>query len=151
MNYRNSLYLFITSTFCWQYFTSLQHLTLQNSVPDPEYIHSEYFFGNCKRKNVILYTHVHLDHMDVLGKIIIRGWIDIIRIPICIILRATSYETDMFRSTAYNFQMCVPRITYCHSKRRFKYHYYEWYLPYNMVGGMNWDLYFYGSPSKEWQ
>ncbi|XP_059051078.1 uncharacterized protein LOC131845931 [Achroia grisella] len=141
----------VSPTFCWQYFTSLHHLTLTNSIPDPQYVHSEYYFGECKRTNNILYTHVHLDHMDVLGKIIIRGWIEVIRIPTCILLRATSYENDMFRSTAFNFQMCVPRITYCHSMKRYKYHYYEWYLPYDMVGGMNWDLYFFGSPSKEWQ
>ncbi|KAG6462333.1 hypothetical protein O3G_MSEX013199 [Manduca sexta] len=67
--------------------------------------------------------------MDVLGKVIIRGWIDIMRIPTCIILRATSHTEDTFRSTSYPFQICVPRITYCHSQKRFKYHYYEWYIP----------------------
>lgn len=80
-----------------------------------------------------------------------QGWLDIKRIPTCIRLRASSYSYDMFRSTAYNFQMCVPRITYCHTHRRYKYFYYEWYIPPDMVGGMNWDIYFYGPPSLFWQ
>lgn len=70
--------------------------------------------------------------------------------PICIILRARSFEVDTFRSTAYKFQMCVPRIAYAHSQRRFVYYFYEWYIPYDLVGGMNWDITFYTPPTLKW-
>lgn len=74
------------------------------------------------------------------------------RIPTCIILRGTAYEEDTFRSTSYPFQMCVPRITYCHTQKRFKYYYYEWYIPNDkFIGGMNWDIIFYGPPNLTWQ
>ncbi|XP_028041381.1 uncharacterized protein LOC114251356 [Bombyx mandarina] len=116
-----------------------------------EHVHSQYIYGDCKRVNQIFYTHVHLDHIEVLGKIIMRGWIEVLRIPTCIILRAVANQEDTFRSTSYPFQICVPRITYCHSQNRFKYFYYEWYIPTEYIGGMDWDIYFYGPPNLEWQ
>ncbi|XP_038207733.1 uncharacterized protein LOC119829335 [Zerene cesonia] len=135
----------------WQYFTSISDLTLIGSDKEPVRMHSQYTYGNCKRRDLKLFAHVHKDHIEILGKVIVRGWLKIIRMPTCIILRATSYEEDLFRSTTYNFQICVPRITYCHSKHRYKYFYYEWYLPLDYIGGMNWDLYFYGPPNLVWQ
>ncbi|PZC78418.1 hypothetical protein B5X24_HaOG202162 [Helicoverpa armigera] len=144
------VFLTATSASCWQFFTSVLDYTLSNSKFDPEHIHSEYYFGDCKRESHIFYTHTHLDHLQILGKVIVRGWIDVPRIPTCILLRGTGFEDDMFRSTTYNFQMCVPRITYCHTHHRFKYHYYEWYLPPDVFGGMNWDIYFFGPPTLDW-
>lgn len=35
-------------------------------------MHSEYTFGNCQEGNIKFFVHVHKDHMDVLGKLIIR-------------------------------------------------------------------------------
>ncbi|XP_026739292.1 uncharacterized protein LOC113502112 [Trichoplusia ni] len=140
-----------TTVSCWQYFTPLKDIVLDNSKLEPQHLHSDYYFGDCKRPSQIFYAHVHLDHMEVLGKIIIRGWLDLKRIPTCIILRSTAYAYDLLRSTTYNFQFCVPRITYCHTHKRHKYYYYEWYLPMDVVGGMNWDIYFYGPPNVEWQ
>ncbi|XP_032526757.1 uncharacterized protein LOC116777359 [Danaus plexippus] len=136
---------------CWKYFTSLSDLTLTGSDKDFDVMHSEYTFGNCQEGNIKFFVHVHKDHMDVLGKLIIREWLNIRRIPTCIVLRATSFEIDMFRSTAYAFQICIPRITYCHSQKRFKYFYYEWYIPKEMIGGMNWDIYFYGPEGVVYQ
>ncbi|KAI8438706.1 hypothetical protein MSG28_011119 [Choristoneura fumiferana] len=121
-------------------------------LPPSDVTHSEYYFGKCrKEEGYVFYSHTHLDHMEVLGKIIVRGWVDVPRIPTCIVLRATSHPEDMLRSTSHNFQMCVPRITYCHSHERIKYYYFEWYLPEDMEGGMNWDIYFYGPPSLYWE
>ncbi|XP_041975771.1 uncharacterized protein LOC121730698 [Aricia agestis] len=142
---------FASSGTCWQYFTSLSDITLMGSPQQEMVIHSDYTFGDCKRPDIRLYAHVHKGHMDVLGKIIIREWLKIPRIPTCIVLRARSFEEDLFRSTAYNFQMCVPRIVYCHSRKRFKYFFYEWYIPTDMVGGMDWDIYFYGPIAMDWQ
>ncbi|XP_063823008.1 uncharacterized protein LOC135072911 [Ostrinia nubilalis] len=140
-----------TPTSAWQYFTEFKDLVMYGTKLEPKHIHSEYIYGDCNRKDIIFYTHVHIDHMQVLGKLIVRGWIETLRIPVCILLRAMSYEYDLFRSTAYNFQICVPRITYCHSRRRFKYFYYEWYIPMDMIGGMDWDIYFYGPSTQIWQ
>ncbi|XP_035453058.1 uncharacterized protein LOC118278093 [Spodoptera frugiperda] len=145
------LVLTVSSGSCWQFFTSLSDIKLTNSPEVKEHLHSQYMFGDCREGTVKFYTHTHLDSMQVLGKVIVRGWLDLIRIPTCIILRGYGHEADLYRSTTYNFQMCVPRITYCHTHRRFKYYYYEWYIPLDMSGGMNWDIYFYGPPTAEWQ
>ncbi|XP_013183213.1 uncharacterized protein LOC106129258 [Amyelois transitella] len=114
-------------------------------------LHSEYYFGDCRRSGIRLYTSVHIQNIEVTGKIIIRGWIDVKRIPTCIVLRGYAPNEHLFRSTSYNFQMCAPRISYCHSKRQFRYYYYEWYIPSNYKGGMDWDILFYGPPSLVWQ
>ncbi|KAJ0182412.1 hypothetical protein K1T71_001781 [Dendrolimus kikuchii] len=135
----------------WQFFASLSDFKLYGATPEAEHLHSEYFFGECRRKDKKFLTHVYLDHIDILGKLIVRGWIDVPRIPTCMILRGTTYQEHLFRATAYNFQMCVPRITYCHTGHRFRYYYYEWYIPVDMEGGMNWDIFFYGPTELSWQ
>ncbi|KAL0901369.1 hypothetical protein ABMA27_006646 [Loxostege sticticalis] len=145
------LFVLVNPVFGWQFFTNFRDLTMSGTGLEAKHIHSEYVYGDCRRKDLVFYTHVHIDHMQILGKLIIRGWIEALRIPTCIFLRAMSYEYDLFRSTAYNFQICVPRITYCHSRKRWKYFYYEWYIPMDMVGGMDWDIYFYGPPNLTWQ
>ncbi|XP_063549100.1 uncharacterized protein LOC134756201 [Cydia strobilella] len=135
---------------CWQYFTSFSDWKL-SATPAEEYLHSEYFFGNCfKSQGAVFYTHTSFNHLQLLGKLILRAWIPVPRIPTCIILRATSSLDDLFRYTSYNFQVCVPRITYCHSHTRYKYHFLEWYIPKNFTGGMDWDVYFFGPRSMQW-
>ncbi|CAB3258806.1 unnamed protein product [Arctia plantaginis] len=134
------------------YFETLEDFSpnFTNTKPGDKYIHSEYRYGDCDRPGIKFYTHVHKDSLSILGKLIVRGWLDIRRIPICVILRARSFYYDQLRSTSFPFQFCVPRIAYCHSHKRYRYYYYEWYIPYNFDGGMEWDLYFYGSPSMTW-
>lgn len=56
----------------------------------------------------------------------------------------------MFRTTAYKFQMCTPVITFIYAQDRYRYFYYEWFLPDETLTGVEWDLYFYGPPEKEW-
>ncbi|XP_049868139.1 uncharacterized protein LOC126368286 [Pectinophora gossypiella] len=132
---------------CWQYFTTMEDLKLSNSPPMDQIVHSEYIYGWCNSTDLKFYTHVELNHIDIIGKPIVRGWIQVPQIPTCIRLRALAYEEDTFRSTAYPFQMCVPRITYCHQQIKFAFYYYEWYIPEFMEGGMNWDIFFFG-PEK---
>lgn len=87
---------------------------------------------------------------SVLNQYFFQGWLLIRRIPTCIFMRGKSYDFDMLRTTTYNFQLCVPRITYCHSHQRFKFFYYEWYIPKDYNGGMDWDIYFFGPESLKW-
>lgn len=37
-----------------------------------EYTHSEYYYGDCKRRDIRFLAHVYLDELDVLGKFIVR-------------------------------------------------------------------------------
>ncbi|RVE48146.1 hypothetical protein evm_007206 [Chilo suppressalis] len=152
MKYLLTILLTAIPAFGWQFYTSLNDYTLIGTAKTQLHVHSEYYFGHCKPgKGLMFYSHIHKTHMEILGKLIIRGWIEVLRIPTCIILRANSHEYDLMRSSAYNFQFCVPRITYSHSQKRYKYFYYEWYIPEDMVGGMDWDIYFYGPSNIDWQ
>ncbi|CAB3258807.1 unnamed protein product [Arctia plantaginis] len=135
-------------SFCWQMFAEMAHFPKPSY--DPDIVHSVYIYGDCKRRGIILLSHVHKEGIEIVGKLFVRGWLDINRIPTCIILKAYSFTRDLLRDTTENFQICVPRITYCHTHKRYKYYYYEWHIPYFYKGGMNWDLYFYGPPSREW-
>lgn len=80
-----------------------------------------------------------------------QDWLfDTWRIPTCIILRASSYESNAFRLTYYNFEICVPRVTFCYDKKRWNYYYYEWYIPKGITYGSDWDIYFYGPNKSDW-
>ncbi|CAH0695269.1 unnamed protein product [Spodoptera exigua] len=64
--------LTVSSGSCWQFFTSIGDYKLTNSPKTEEHLHSQYMYGDCKLGEVKFYTHVHLDHTSVLGKVIIR-------------------------------------------------------------------------------
>nr|XP_053609750.1 uncharacterized protein LOC128674839 [Plodia interpunctella] len=136
----------------WQYFTRFRDILMAGTHEKAISSHSEYYFGDCKREGLIFYTSTHITNIELEQKLIIRGWIDVLRIPTCILLRGYSAREHTFRATLHSFQMCVPRISYCHSKKQFKLYYYEWYIPVeDYQGGMEWDLIFYGPPSIAWQ
>ncbi|XP_013134871.1 PREDICTED: uncharacterized protein LOC106100547 [Papilio polytes] len=112
---------------------------------------NEYVFGDCKNPKKIYYEKHHKTVQEVQRASVIRDWLfDTWRIPTCIILRASSYESNAFRLTYYNFEICVPRVTFCYDKKRWNYYYYEWYIPKGITYGSDWDIYFYGPNKSDW-
>lgn len=71
-------------------------------------------------------------------------------LPSCIVLRGTSFLEDTYRAIAFNFQICVARLTFIYSLKTWRYYYYEWYIPNDIPGTMNWDISFYGPDEEDW-
>ncbi|CAH0592525.1 unnamed protein product [Chrysodeixis includens] len=143
----------VHSCTCWRFFQTLVDYTFKESIPFVANAQNEFIYGNCTVKKKKFYTHVHLDRMEVIGKIILRGWLNIERMPSCIVLRGSSIDNDpvdIARGTAHSFQFCIPRVTFCHSQRRWRYFYYEWFVPYDLASNMDWDIYLYGPYGSEW-